>query len=41
MLHILIPVSAEKQKIAEEVAALLKVKVDLDTTSAERFVNFF
>uniref|UniRef100_A0A7N1A516 Uncharacterized protein n=1 Tax=Kalanchoe fedtschenkoi TaxID=63787 RepID=A0A7N1A516_KALFE len=29
-------VSAEKQRIAEEVAALLKISVDIDTTSAER-----
>lgn len=33
--EVLKAVSAEKQKIAEEVAALLKVKVDIDTTSAE------
>lgn len=34
------PVSAEKQRIAEEVASMLKLNVDIDTTSSERLVSF-
>ncbi|KAG6423572.1 hypothetical protein SASPL_113973 [Salvia splendens] len=31
--------SAEKQRVAEEVASVLKLKVELNTTSSERFQN--
>lgn len=34
------PVSAEKQRIAEEVASMLKLSIDLDTSSPERLVSF-
>lgn len=32
-------VSAEKQRIAEEVASLLKLNVEIDTTPSERLAN--
>lgn len=35
------PASAEKQRIAEEVASMLKLSVDIDTSSPERLVLFF
>lgn len=31
--------SAEKQRIAEEVASMLKLSVDIDTSSSERLVS--
>ncbi|CAK9182104.1 unnamed protein product [Ilex paraguariensis] len=31
--------SAEKQRIAEEVAAILKLSVEIDTSSSERFLR--
>lgn len=31
--------SAEKQRIAEEVASMLKLKVELNSTSSERFFH--
>lgn len=34
------PVSAQKQKIAEEVASVLKLSVDIDTSSSERLIHF-
>lgn len=30
--------SAEKQRVAEEVASMLKLKVELNTSSSERFI---
>ena len=37
-------VSAEKQRIAEEVASMLKLSVDIDTSPSERlacFIDFY
>lgn len=39
--YILSPASAEKQRIAEEVASMLKLSVDIDTSSPERLVLFY
>lgn len=30
-----------KQKVAEEVASMLKLSVDIDTTSSERLAHFY
>lgn len=32
--------SAEKQKVAEQVASVLKLSVDIDTSSSERLAFF-
>mgnify|MGYP004711288717 CR=1 FL=1 len=39
MLYIAFPASAEKQRIAKEVASMLKLSVDIDTSSSERLVQ--
>lgn len=39
--YILSPASAEKQRIAEEVASMLKLSVDIDTSSPEWLVLFY
>lgn len=35
-----VPVSAEKQRIAKKVASVLKLSVEIDTSSSERLVRY-